>query len=76
MKFYKRTDPDGSTRTVESYSHDLVVAGATEIKEKEYNAFIKSLPPPEPRKNIIAEIVTEIDDLKTRVSSLEGVKIV
>ena len=73
MRFWKRLNSDGGTRTVESYSHDLVVAGATEIKEKEYNAFIKSLPAPEPRRNIIAEMAADIAELEVRISSLEGV---
>lgn len=46
MRFWKRLNPDGTTRTVESYSHDTDVAGAREIDKAEYDAFFAALPPP------------------------------
>ena len=46
MRYWKRINPDGTTRTVESYSHDLDVGGAIEISGAEFEAFIASLPPP------------------------------
>ena len=48
MRYWKRLNPDSSTRTVESYSHDLPVSGAMEITEAEFNSFLASLPPPPP----------------------------
>jgi hypothetical protein len=48
MRYWKRTNPDGTIRTVESYSHDLDIEGAIEIDEAEFKAFLASLPPPPP----------------------------
>lgn len=48
MRFWKRVNLGGSTRTVESYSHDLPVSGAIEITEVEFQAFLDSFPPPFP----------------------------
>lgn len=48
MKYYKRVDAQGKTTTVESYSHNSPVAGAVEIDQAEYDAFIASLPPAPP----------------------------
>lgn len=58
IKYYKRVDQYGNTRTVESYSHDQNVPGATEIEKTEYDAYILSLPVPipEPERDIPAEI--------------------
>ena len=69
MRYWKRTNLDGSTNTVESYSHSLEVEGTVEITKAEYDAFIASLPPPiiEPVRNLEAEI----DDLKARIEKLE-----
>ena len=70
MRYWKRLNADNSTNTVESYSHDLAVAGAIEITKKEYDASIASLPPlPEEPKR---DLVSEIDDLKTRLEALEA----
>ena len=44
MRFWKRLNPDGTTRTVESYSHDYHVVGATEILDLEFDEFIDKLP--------------------------------
>lgn len=51
MRYWKLTKSDGSTSTVESYSHDLDVAGATEITEAEFKAFMATLPSPTPPVN-------------------------
>ena len=48
MRYWKRISPDGTTQTVESYSHALDIAGAIEIAEAEFKAFIAALPPPPP----------------------------
>jgi len=46
MRYWKRVDGQGKATTVEGYSHDLVVAGAVEIAQAEFAAFIAALPPP------------------------------
>jgi len=61
MKFYKRTDPEGTTTTVESYSHDSPVEGATEITEKEHDDYLAGLPVPDPEQ--VRDLVTEFDQL-------------
>lgn len=48
MRYWKRINPDGSTKTVESYSSDAPIEGAIEITEAEFNAFLASLVPPPP----------------------------
>ena len=62
MRYWKRLNIDNSISTVESYSHDLDVAGAVEIDEAEFDAYIASLPviKREPPRDLAAEI----DDLK------------
>lgn len=45
MRYWKRTKPDGTIRTVESYSHDDDVEGAIEITEIEFQAYLAALPP-------------------------------
>ncbi len=68
MKYWKRTDGTGKITTVESYSHDLVIEGATEIKEIEFNSFVASLPQvaPVPER----DLAKEIDALKIQVTAL------
>jgi len=44
MRYWKRKDHEGVTTTVESYSHSLIITGATEITEMEFNRFIDNLP--------------------------------
>ena len=48
MKYWKRVKADGTTSTVESYSHDLSIEGAVEIDEAEFRAYLASLPKPPP----------------------------
>ncbi len=69
MRYWKRTNPDGSTWTVESYSHSLDVEGAIEITEQEFNDFIASLPTPEPEP--VRDLASEMDELKLRIETLE-----
>jgi len=64
MRFWKRVDKDGNTITVESYSHSLDIIGAIEIDEKEFDAYIASLPP-------IIRPVRELELLARRVSAIE-----
>jgi len=46
MNYYKRINTNRETTTVESYSHDLPIPGATHIDQTEFDAYIASLPPP------------------------------
>ena len=71
MRYWKHTDKNGKTTTVESYSHDLNVKEATEITEIEFQEYIDSLPEPKPPQNL----AVEIDALKARVEALETVKV-
>ncbi len=66
MKYYKRVN-NGQTTTVESYSHDLPVAGAIEINKAEYDAFIAALPAPE--VIIPRDPLKELDELKAALIS-------
>lgn len=60
MKYWKRVDAENKTTTVESYSHDLAIAGAIEINKVEFDAFIAGLPlGPNPR-----DLAKELDSLK------------
>lgn len=73
MRFWKRLNPDNTIRTVESYSHNLDVKGAIEITKEEFDEYIASLPepePPEPRRDLAAEI----DKLKAKGETLEKKK--
>lgn len=58
MRYWKRTDAQGKTTTVESYSHDRLIKGAIEITVVELNAYIASLPLPiaVPVRNLAMEI--------------------
>lgn len=69
MRYWKRLNSDGSTRTVESYSHDLDIEGGTEISEQEFNAFLASLPAIKPES--VRDYGTEIDKLKVRIEKME-----
>jgi len=74
MRYWKRVDSKGETTAVESYSHDLDIDGAIEINEKEFNAFIASLPevePPRPGPDRLAKMEKRIDDLEGRIDDLE-----
>ena len=46
MKFYKRIDKDGKTKTVESYSHNEKPKDAIEIEKAEFDIYIANLPLP------------------------------
>ena len=70
MRYWKRLDQDGKTTTVESYSHNLYVAGAIEINQAEYDAYLSSLPIPVPTPS--RDFLKEIDELRMRVEKLEG----
>ena len=70
MKYYKRTDKNGRTTAVESYSHDIPVAAATEITRQEFDNFVSALPEPEPSPMEPA-IEAEFQGLKERVETLE-----
>lgn len=66
MRYWKRVDAQGKTTTVESYSHDLDIKGAIEIKKAEFDAFIASLPPVEPGpdyKALYAKATTQAQKL-------------
>ncbi len=62
MRYWKRNNPDGSTNTVESYSHNLEVEDAIEISEEEFTIFIASLPVVEPGP--VRDLAAEIDELR------------
>ena len=69
MRYWKRINQDGETRTVESYSHSLDIEGAIEISEEEFDAYIAFRPviqPAPPR-----DLTKEIDDLEARINKLE-----
>ena len=70
MRYWKRVNQESNTTTVESYSHDLAVEGAIEIDQVKYDAFIASLPKPEPE--VVRDLATEIDDLKAIISDHEA----
>ena len=70
MRYWKRLNIDGTTRTVESYSHNLEVGGAVEIPKQEFDAFVASMPitvekPPR-------DLEAELDILKAKVTKLEN----
>lgn len=71
MRYWKRVDEDGNTTTVESYSHSLKIKGAVKITEQEFNDYLASLPeplPPEPPRDLAAEI----DELRARIDELRA----
>ena len=70
MRYWKRVNIEGKTTTVESYSHDLDIEGATEIDEGEFNTFLASLPKPVIKP--IRDFAKEIDELKA-VLELKGI---
>lgn len=72
MRYWARKDVTGKITTVESYSHDLDVAGAIEIDEMELNAFIASLPKPVIKP--VRDLEKELDELKAKVEKLKEVK--
>lgn len=68
MKYWKRTNPDGSIKTVESYSHSLDVEEAIEINKKEHDDFIASIPKPAPQPT--RDLAAEIDVIKARLDMM------
>lgn len=68
MRYWKRVNKNGETTTVESYSHNLDIEGAVEISEEEFDAYIASLPTPEPEPPHSTHISTidAIDTAKAR----------
>ena len=69
MRYYKRIDQNGKTTAVESYSHNLDVAGAIEINQAEYDAYLSSLPIPISTPS--RDFLKEIDELRIRIEKLE-----
>jgi hypothetical protein len=53
MRYWKRTDTEGTTTTVEAYSHSWDVEGATEIGQREYDAFVSSCMDRRPSDEVI-----------------------
>jgi len=70
MRFWKRVENDKTT-TVESYSHDLDIAGAIEIDKQEFDEFVASLPMRKPEPTEVEKLTAEIDVLKVRIEKLE-----
>jgi len=68
MRYWKRVDAQGKTKTVESYTHNLVIKGAIEIDKNEFDTYIASLPPSLPARNL----ESEFDQLKQKVQNLES----
>lgn len=77
MKYWKRVNDQGQTTTVESYSHDVAVEGAVEIDQAEYQAFLDSMPPPEPDPDTVRvrEILATSPDVITQPEIWELVRI-
>jgi hypothetical protein len=66
MRYWKRIDTQGATRTVEAYSFDGEIEGAIEITKEEYDAFIAGLPkplPPTDWKSLWKQAMTTQDKL-------------
>ena len=66
MRYWKKVNSQGATTTVESYSHDQIVAGLLEITESEFRAYVASLPDilrVDPQRLAI-EKATSIEELK------------
>lgn len=75
MRYWARKDITGEITTVESYSHDLDVAGAIEINKVEFDAYIASLPLviPEPPRSTHISILTGVDPTKVRPAKVKRV---
>jgi hypothetical protein len=67
MRYWKKLDLNGLTRTVESYSHNLDIKGAIKITENEFNQFIDSLP----QSTSLKSIPQRIDELENRIKAIE-----
>lgn len=72
MEYWKKLNPDGTTRTVESHSFSHIVPDAIRITKEEYDEFIASIPSPiaKPKRDLAAEI----DVLRAKVEKLEKKK--
>lgn len=72
MEYWKKVNPDGTIRTVESHSHHHSVSDALKITEEEYSSFTASLPKPPPPKPP-RDLAQELDELKARIDKLEEI---
>lgn len=70
MRYWKKLNPDKSINTVESHSYDHEVKDFVEITEKEYNAFIDSMPEPAPEP-VPRNLAAEIDAIKSDIQILK-----
>ena len=68
MRYWKRVNLDGSTRTVEAYSHNLDIEGAIEISKSEITEYLNSHPKPKPS----ISLMDRVRDLEAKVKKLEG----
>lgn len=80
MEYWKKLNPDGSISSVESHSYPHTVPGAIQITKSEYDAFIASLPPPEPvpptpDEARLAEIVATSPQAITMPEMWEAIRI-
>ncbi|MBA7649961.1 hypothetical protein ES703_57760 [subsurface metagenome] len=68
MEYWKKVNPDGTTNTVESHSFPHEVPNAVRITKEEYDAFIASLPTPEPTPPLSTHIsiIDAIDTARAR----------
>ena len=73
MEYWKKLNPDGTINTVESHSFPHIVPDAIQITKGEYDAFIVSLPEPEPLPKP-RDPLAEIDEIRARVEKLEKIK--
>ncbi len=71
MRYWKRVDEFGNTKSVEYYSFDSDILGATEITKNEYDSFIASIKPQsiEPTR----DLASEIDAITARIKTLENI---
>lgn len=70
MRYWKFTDLDGSTKSVQSCSiNEHIVPDAIEIDQIEFNEYLKSLPVEQPK--LARDLPAELDKLKGRVRKLE-----
>lgn len=81
MQYWKKVNQDGNTTTVEAHSYPHTVPDAVEITKAEYDAFITSLPPPEPPEPTpdearLAEIVATSPEAITMPDIWEAIRII
>ncbi|MBA7639562.1 hypothetical protein ES703_47221 [subsurface metagenome] len=80
MEYWKLLNPDGSTSSVESHSFPHIVPDGIQIDKAEYDAFIASLPEPEPPpltpdEARLQEIVATSPDAITMPDMWEAIRI-